>query len=277
MDNDLGITYAELLAVAAREMGFEYIGSSGDIASPEDDYDLAAAKRIVRRALRRVTAADTEWIWLLQRITINLVTTAGSQNVDGDPARYRMPYWFGGSHMDDWQYTGSLQPLYRPRVVNRNVFADLTSDLGTDVSADPEIITFRKLTPAGGGDDPGWELVVHPAPVRARTLEGTVRAFPENMSEDGHRFVAGPEYSRLIETAVLLEAAAENAQDMLPMRQADYQEALGEAKRMNAKTKPRYHGTLVRTLPRVRENERLDGSLHSGRVTSATVNGQSIV
>lgn len=250
--NDTGVLYGYLLGVAGRELGDSTLDGNGEIAPPEDTDLLAQARVVVRRAVRRIVS-ERAWEWLFQTVTVSLVATAGADNIAADAARYRMPFWFNGVSREDFVYSGATAPLVRIEHVGPNVLANLQQRPST---GDPWAFAFRRLTASASQQPAGWELVCYPTPSTARTITFTAKAFPDLMSDEGHRFLAGSEYDRLIESAVLLEAAIEGRPDMIEMRRGEYADALRNAMNSNAETRPRMGGELSPVMPNALANGR---------------------
>lgn len=240
IQHDLGISYGELLGLAARELGDETLdATTGELIPPTSADSLARARRVVNDAVRRLVSETPDWGWLRQRYTISIVA---------DQQTYQMPWWFNGIEYSDWAYTGSNAPLLRIKTVTESDMMALLQD-DVETSGDPYFCAFRrKPVQSGTSTWTGWEAVMYPTPSASRTVEFTARAFPERMHQNDHRFIAGPEYDRFLKTAVQLEASLELRNEFITQRKAEYAEARQQAMKINSASRPRYAGQLSKTM-----------------------------
>lgn len=273
--NDLALTYGDMQAIAAREMGDETVDpDTGRLIPPEDVYSVGRAKRVVQSALRRVVSEGPREGWEFKRqiVTLSLSATAGSGNVGGDAARLRMPWFFTGQCNDDWAYEdegGLVLPLRR---VPAPRFNEMRAP-DPDQTADPYIVTFRPIqeTPLLSGR--GWEAVFYPTPSTSRTVTVSVDAQFGGMVNDDDAFLAGGEhYARMIDAAIKLESALEIRSEYIEERRGDWQTALGYAIGRQRESRPKAAGILSDTI---RNPLKRGATAHHPDPVSFTVQGQT--
>lgn len=256
------MTLGELLAVASRAMNDQFNDENGALTWPHKDTDPEAhdrSLRVVRRAFRRVIGSKPDWNWMGQTVEIEL---------EAGTAEYDMPWYFTGQVLGPMTFTSTGAPMLSVTLVSPAQVEASRAGTGRDHSADPQIGAFVRKDRDNLSDPSEWKVVFWPTPSTARTVAVRIRAEPENISDAGHRFVAGSEYNRLVECAVLYEAAIEANPERREVYAGEYQSALRDAIEQDNRSKARTAGTISRTMGRPQ--------YPGHRVTGFSVNGTPV-
>jgi len=256
----MSITYGDLHAVATRVMGDQFNDENGRLTYPDpvlypEQADKAA--RVVRRGLARVVSAKPDWAWLRQAVALDL--ESGEDDYD-------MPWFFMGRILGPvtYQTPGPMREVIVTTI--DDVIGKFRAGSWSEQTGDPTHCAFY----VGEKTDPSqpafWKVRFYPTPSRAVTVVMGVRAEPEAMRDSTDQFIAGSEYNRMVEAAVMLEAANEAAPERRDVLMQEYETAKGDAIRNDDRAKARNSGRLERTMG-------YGNGYPWYRVTSVSVNG----
>lgn len=248
----LGLTYKQLLLTASRELECEFEDDDGEpIVPPLDSArgELRRCETVVARAVRRLVGERPDWSWMRQVYSMDLVA---------DTEAYDMPWYFGGMAYGPWIYTGegpASTIAVKPMTVVDRARAGTTGL----TSGEPVMCGFRVKDRSTVGDQQPtrWEVVFNPVPSQAQTIEIAVRAYPERMTDLGHRFIGGEEVNAALEAAVQVEALLELRKfELLSVRADNYKKLLDNVTAIENAGRARNVGRLVQTVgPVSRDNE----------------------
>lgn len=237
----MSITYGELLAVAARVMGDQFNDEDGRLTYPDpvlfpEQHDKAV--RVVRRGLARAVSAKPDWNWLRQTVALDLV--------DGE-WEYDMPWFFLGHVLGPVTFQ-SPGPNREAIVVSPEVIEKWRAGDGADQTGDPVYVSFYRGEKSDPKSPAMWKAAFFPTPSRDVTVVVAVRAEPEAMRDASDQFIAGSEFNRMIEAAVMLEAANEASPERRPVLLEEYERARVDAIKNDDRSKARNGGKLEKTM-----------------------------
>jgi hypothetical protein len=237
----MSITYGEMLAVAARVMGDQFNDEHGRLTYPDpvnfpEQHDKAV--RVVRRGLARAVSAKPDWNWLRQVVALDL---------EADEYEYDMPWFFLGHILGPVTFQ-TPGPMREALVVTPDVIERLRAGDGANQTGDPVYVTFYRDQKNDPSQPAMWKAAFYPTPSRDVTVLVAVRAEPEAMRDASDQFIAGSEFNRMIEAAVMLEAANEASPERRPVLMEEYERARADAIRNDDRSKARNGGKLSRTM-----------------------------
>lgn len=249
------MTYAELKSLCQRSLGLD---SDSALSSEES----ARVERVIKKAIRRIVTAR-RWMWL---------TTAWDVEMVAGVDRYKAPWFYGGLMGAAWASDGprtAIHPIGELDMRRRRQ--------GEPCSGTPDCVTFvRDAQDENGAVIPGYSMLVHPTPDERFVMTLMLLTYPEGMSEDGDRFLAGHFFDRLLEAAIELEACIDRRlEGETQARAADYGAALSDAIRHDDQMRPVRVGRLSKTI-RSPFDDDIDSAVLR-RPASVIFNGVTIV
>jgi hypothetical protein len=233
---DLAIRVGEYLGICA------YNASTGVAELPAaSTHDRDLLFRLVNDGYRRFLGANPHWHFLTPLFTITFDPTGvGAQCVNSEAYRYYMPDGFTGSFVAPLTYDddGPMSKLDR---VSEGVIRELRA--AGDSTGDPTMYAIRPV-PQGTvptSTSPKWEVIFWPTPNTAYTVTGRARVFPNKLSADTDKHVAGYQHDHVILAAGMAEAERQR-RGVTGQMEVQYREALSEAMRMDSESRPRKIG-----------------------------------
>jgi hypothetical protein len=208
-----GMTLQELMLRVARETGVARIVQNGEQCESQlpTGPTLAKVRDAVDAAWRDFLAADADWSFLQQTITLNLTADGkGPDNIAGDPMRYRLPNTIRTAVSAPW--TLRLPDSTVVWVVKTTSMASLAQIQWGNSARAPYAAAMRPLpNPEDHLGGPAWELVVAPKPDQPYLLIGQF-ALEWAWTELGERHIFGAAHDQ---TLVHMAVAAFRRRDGL--------------------------------------------------------------
>jgi hypothetical protein len=240
----LSLTFADHLIRVAEFLGIvEYDSDTGVAIVPTDAHNLDVCKRLVNDGWRRFYNSQPKWNWMRPRFSIIFNpdgTTEGSSTViDGDDARYYMPDGFYGHVIGQITYDGSNPQVGITLVPTTDSHIRQLYAANGNTTGIPSLSSFRPLNEKGKQQ---WEMVVWPRPAGAYTILGTIRIYPNKMTESTDRPNAGFEFDEAIQAACLYEAELQREDNSRGPKKDQWDDALVRAIRLDTRTAPRNLG-----------------------------------
>lgn len=210
---DTGLTVGEILLEMAVRYGIaEEDTAGGPLSLPASNTEnfrmlLSALNRGYSRFLNR-----REWSFLSRPLQILMDPNGiGPLNVDGDPARYRLPEWAcimpeGGG---GWKYVDTLSAYGEVMPMPYEDVYSLLQSAGTSSTGTPMYAGIGPYT-AGGGharsvggnglgmSDTDWELVLYPSPTAAYLIRATFNMRSHKLVSVNQRHIAGSQNDEAI-------------------------------------------------------------------------------
>lgn len=196
MSTTVGLTFRDLILRVSETLGTPAFDANGALTLPTG-YTLDRCKRIVNDAWRDFLASNNEgvgWRFLDQMLSLTFAPNGdGPMNIEGDPARYRLPGWYCDVPKRRWQYVEqSLHSEVRwaseEQIMGRRA-------RNPDYTGYPELVCARRI-PESVSKQVGYEAIFWPAPTEAEVIQTTARAQPYEMTETdtSEAHFAGREY-----------------------------------------------------------------------------------
>lgn len=247
---DLILRTAEWLGVA--DYTDKTGGKTGKAQIPTKEHDLDRCERIVNDAWRGFATRSTttvdgrpvkhSWRWLRQYFELALSATATDQaNVDGDAARYVMPWWFSGVAHRDWNFSSDTVGDVI-RVVSESEVERMRSGTGENTGP-PNYCAFRRLPPDHPRSQQGrrWEAVFYPTPGESMTVNILLRAEPTGLQGHDDFHIAGALHDETIRQACIAQAEFEQRKEY-GGQFAIYKDLLHESIQLDMRAGPRSLG-----------------------------------
>lgn len=169
-----GYTLRDLLVRVGRKLGAtNEVDQVSD--TPVDTRAIDQLRDAVNDGIRRFTAGHDRWSWLMPWVALELVAAGdGPLNINGDPARYRLPPGVEGAPVSDWTFTDASSNY--TRIQQTSVEAVRQRFASSDSSGVPYLACatpIRDQQPGDGADQdkPAWQLIVYPRPQQNYTIE----------------------------------------------------------------------------------------------------------
>lgn len=190
----------------ARQFGYARITDDDgkDIAPalPAEPSRLAAIRDAVDTAYARFIAANPQWTWLEQTLTVTMDPT-GTTALNGDSARYLLPVGVASRPQRSWLVTlpsgtwvGECLDTSPSRVLS--VQADRSEETG------PPIVAACRPTQDATTGATRWEVLVAPRPDQAYPMTADFRIYPVSMAELTDRHAAGAAHDQTIKDMACL-------------------------------------------------------------------------
>lgn len=237
-----------LLELAERAYLADQTGTTA--AVPTNDHDKDRLKRCFNLAYRSY-CSSRPWTFLFQTVTLTMDPTgASAQCVDGDPSRYALPGGVLGPPANNWQYEDASSPYTEIVSADRGTSARrrqlMSGSSGVPTHAGHE------LEPSGQGPPASptrWVATFTPAPSVAYVVSARFRVPVVDLSANSDVTIAGPDHDTAIFRAALYEWAKADMRlrPMLDVYKADADEARNAAVALDARNKPKRHGSPART------------------------------
>lgn len=227
---DLVLRVAEFLNIA------QYPTRDDPADVPLNEHDLDLCKRIVNDALMDFYIRYPRWSFFKHVIHITFDPDGSSERVvNGDPARYWMPKWFGGVIYQDLYYD---QDGPRTNIINVN--AARIMQLSSSVSraqGDPYFFAVRTLDYETSRKYGGarYELVFYPEPDQKFTVFGMARRDPYQLTELDEKPIHGAAHD-IAALAAVIAYARKHSEGVPVDNDPDYIRLLAQAIRLDQET-----------------------------------------
>ena len=245
IDLETGKTFRTLVAQFAEQIGVASFGADGrgEPGIPATVHELAICKSYVNSGYKDFLQADADWTFLNDEVILTLDPAgAGPFNVNGDPARYRLPQHCTGHPRGNWRFrddlTSARQVICRPMDV---IDAKRQGIVRTGV---PELAGVRGI-PSGPLAGKGSEVVFYPAPDAAYTLVGLYRVLPYDLVDLDQRHVAGAEHDNTVLAAALHKWAQRDGDEPSKIeRGGEYARLMALSKDIDRRKRTRNFGRM---------------------------------
>lgn len=196
------MTFGEILLEMAVRYGVAIYPEDGGAATLPDasseDYRqlVTAANRGYSRFLHR-----REWTFLTRPLELLLYPSGdGPYNIDGDPARYRIPHWCRGGPAGggSWRYTDRMSAYI---VIMPDEFEAVTRMHNQATgSGNPTVYGIGSVEGRGGMGQPetDQELILWPTPGAAYTIRADFYLAEHKLISLAQRHIAGAEHDESI-------------------------------------------------------------------------------
>lgn len=222
IDLETSATFEYLILRLAERVG--HADQTGSVAAiPDDANTLALIKKCINEGYDRfLRAHPTGWSFSMRWWDLTLSSTAGAMNIDGDPARVKLPGWASGQPQEDWVYVGANATRRtcirtHPSIVDQHRLAD------EEASGIPTICSVRA---AASGGPPGltptrWEATFFPSPDAVYVLRAPFRVHRHQMVDLHERHVAGAQHDQAIIDFSALVWFEDDAEDQAKLTRAN--------------------------------------------------------
>lgn len=242
IDLESSKTFQQLMLELADPFGLAEYGSDGTEQAqlPDDAETLRKLKTCVNNAYKLFLRADPAWTFLVYPYVITTNSDGkGPDNVDGDPARYRLPPPIRTKPQTNLVFMdhtawGEVQ-TWSPRLVRNRQQSRITQGR-------PQYAGYRSI-PASDGIDSAkvaWEVMFWPTPDGVYELEGEFRVLPYDMVDLDERHVAGAEHDLAVLAAAKWLWAKDDSEQapMLATYAADWAQALADSRALDKLKRP---------------------------------------
>lgn len=228
-DLNTSATFGELLLQLAVRTGFaDYSGSVA--ALPTDAHRLAKLKSYVNDGYDRFLRANPKWTFLVRMVPLTFNTDGtGPSNIDGEPARYRLPGYVSGPPLGDWTYVDERTSRRAIGRVHPDIIDGYRQVNGETFTGVPIICGHRPFSPKDpiGNTQTAWEAIFWPAPDSTYAVQAPFRVAKHRMVELGERHIAGADHDASIAAYAVWVWKEDDAED--PAELAKYRlEAVGD-------------------------------------------------
>lgn len=200
------MTLAAMMLELAEDVGLAYYGADGRQAPslPQDAGSLAKLRSYVNKGYREFLAADPRWSFTRTTEELELSPDGtGPRNIDGDPARYRLPPYMRGIPASTPAYIDQISSITHCAL--RDASTVLRNIQAIKASGVPRMCAVRPIPNPGGitsAEHTHYEMIFYPAPDAKYRLSWLVRVHPYSLVDDNEPHVAGSEHDRAIMAAV---------------------------------------------------------------------------
>jgi hypothetical protein len=208
-----GLTFEQALIDCAERWG--HAGQSGTVpALPTDEAVLDLIKRKFNAGYQEFLSAHN-WSFLDQQVTVLAYPNGdGPDNIDSDPARYRLPNNIRGMPLYDWEFVGDA----RPRTTVANIAIDIVRKRAALYTRRTGIPTWAGCGPLNENGPPeqggnGWEVMFWPAPALTYEMRTTFRIEQHELVENNERHIAGKAHDRTVIAFANWEWYRDDAED----------------------------------------------------------------
>lgn len=199
IDLETSATFETLILRLAERVG--HADQTGTVAAiPDDANTLALIKKCVNEGYDRfLRAHPTGWSFLMRWWDLTLSSTAGASNIDGDPARVKLPGWASGQPQEDWTYIGT-NSTRRNVIRTHPTIVDQHRLSSPDVTGIPSICSVRAIASGGppGLSPTRWEATFFPSPDATYVIRAPFRVHRHQMVDLSERHVAGAQHDQAI-------------------------------------------------------------------------------
>lgn len=226
VDISSSASFSDLIRRLAERSG--HASQTGSVSAvPVDAHNLDLMKRYVNEGYDRFLRASKDWTFLDLRYELTLDEDGESDtNVEGDPARYRLPSYIAGAPKGPWRYNDQRTA----RVFVQNVARAQVEgymQIGQPTLGPPTVAAYRPLVTGDpiGGQSRGWEVLFWPVPDQPYVLAADFRVKQHKLVDLAERHIAGQEHDAAIIAfawMVWQEDDAENPADLARAREAVY-------------------------------------------------------
>jgi|GEM_PF-2500419 len=193
---DTGMRLADILLEVGEEVNaLDYDATTGLAQLPTGEL-LAKIRRHVNAGYRYFARSNPRWTWLEHRVVLTLDPTGkGPDNIEQDPARYRLPDYIQGRPKGNWTFIDEISAYETVLDTSwdyvRQRFAVTNNTTGT-----PRLAGISVYQPEIGRQ--GWQVLFWPSPGTAFTIEAQFRIRPRKLINLDDRLMAGSDHDEAI-------------------------------------------------------------------------------